>query len=115
MSSPSSTSRRSASARFFGGDSAVCIDNDVFLPTAFYRSDFGIAHPDVPASTSREDKEALAWLIHECCHAWQFQAKVRRYHWYKALLEHIKFGSAAYDYDIGEKNCFSASPIPLRA
>jgi hypothetical protein len=89
------------------GEFAVCIDNRVFFPRCRYREDFGIERPDDPASSSDGDKMDLAWLVHECCHAWQFQAKVGRYRWYKALLEHIQYGAAVYDYDINEKDCLT--------
>ncbi len=91
----------------FSASAAFCLGNHIFFPRRCYRPDFSIAEPDVPASSSPGDKHDLAWLIHECCHVWQFQAKVRNYHWYKALLEHIAFGRAVYDYDIHQMDCLA--------
>lgn len=92
----------------FSKDGAFCIDNHVFFPRAFYRPDFSITQPGDPASSSNDDKRDLAWLVHECCHVWQFQRKVRRYRWYKALLEHIQYGDTVYLYDIDERDCLAA-------
>jgi hypothetical protein len=91
----------------FSREAAFCLDNHVFFPRPFYRADFSIAQPDDPASSSDRDKQDLAWLIHECCHVWQFQAEVRRYRWYKALLEHVEYGPTVYSYDLDEKDCLT--------
>ena len=91
----------------FSKDTAFCIDNRIFFPKPLFKADFGLSDPQNPGSSTDDDKVNLAWLFHECCHAWQFQNKVRGYRWYKALLEQIKYGDATYDYDIEEKDCFA--------
>jgi hypothetical protein len=42
----------------------------------------------------------MSLLVHEMCHVWQFQRL--NYRWYKAGIEHIKYGTSAYVYHISD-------------
>lgn len=44
----------------------------------------------------------MALLIHEMCHVWQYQNL--NYRWYKAGIEHVKFGKSTYSYNIEDHN-----------
>jgi len=83
-------------ANHMPGAWAMCLDNHIFFSKSMYRSDFAAATADV---------SGLALLVHECCHVWQYQRKIRNYRWYKALVEQLQFGSKVYDYGIDEHDC----------
>lgn len=83
-------------ANHLPGDWAMVLRNHIFFSKSTYRSDFAATPVDIAA---------LALLVHECAHVWQYQQRVRKYHWYKALVEQIQYGQKAYDYNIDEKDC----------
>lgn len=70
--------------------SGIVFDNTIIFSNRNYRDDFSINTWD------------MALLVHEMCHVWQYQNL--KYRWYKAGLEHIKFGKQTYKYNILDHN-----------
>ncbi|NPA45485.1 MAG: hypothetical protein GXO49_08120, partial [Chlorobi bacterium] len=68
--------------------SGIVFDNTIVFTAKSYKDDFSKTTSD------------MSLLVHEMCHVWQYQNL--NYRWYKAGVEHIKFGKATYLYDISE-------------
>ncbi len=68
--------------------SAIVFDNTIVFTERTYKDDFSLT------TTS------MALLVHEMCHVWQYQNL--NYRWYKAGMEHIKFGDSTYSYNIAD-------------
>ena len=73
--------------------SGITFGNKIIFTKKSYRSDF---------SESISDS---ALLVHEICHVWQYQNS--GYWWFKAMLEHIRFGKNVYKYEISENKYFN--------
>jgi len=69
--------------------SAIVFDNTIVFTERSYKDDFSV-------STG-----SMALLVHEMCHVWQYQNL--NYRWYKAGIEHIKFGKSTYLYTIADQ------------
>jgi len=67
---------------------AMTLKNTLFFQKDVYEPDFSL------------NVSMMSLLAHECCHAWQYQNKVKKYHWTKALAEHIKHGDETYNYSL---------------
>lgn len=68
---------------------AIVFDNTVVFTQRSYKEDFS------------ETTRSMALLVHEMCHVWQFQNL--KYRWYKAGIEHLKFGKSTYFYNIADR------------
>ena len=68
--------------------SAIVFDNTIVFTKKSYKDDFSI------------NTESMALLVHEMCHVWQYQNL--NYRWYKAGIEHLKFGKSTYSYNIAD-------------
>ncbi len=68
--------------------SAVTFGNTIVFSKKSFRNDFS------------ETQTSSALLIHEICHVWQYQNL--NYWWFKAMLEHLKFGKKVYHYNISD-------------
>jgi hypothetical protein len=69
--------------------SAIVFDNTIVFTKKSYKEDFSL------------NLNSMALLVHEVCHVWQFQNL--NYRWYKAGIEHLKFGKSTYIYSIANK------------
>lgn len=70
--------------------SGIVFDNTIIFTKRTYREDFSL------------NIQSMSLLVHEICHVWQYQNL--DYRWYKAGLEHLKFGKRTYKYNIYEHN-----------
>ncbi len=68
--------------------SAIVFDNTIVFTEKSYKDDFS------------QSNGSMALLIHEICHVWQYQNL--KYRWYKAGIEHLKFGKSTYSYNIAD-------------
>ena len=68
--------------------SAIVFDNTIVFSKLAYKNDFSI------------HTGSMALLLHEICHIWQYQSL--NYRWYKAGIEHLKFGKSTYSYNIAD-------------
>ncbi len=66
--------------------SGIVFDNTIVFTKKSYKSDFS------------KNINDMALLVHEVCHVWQYQNL--NYRWYKAGIEHLKFGKSTYSYNI---------------
>lgn len=69
--------------------SGIVFDNTIIFTKKSYKEDFSLNISD------------MAFLVHEMCHVWQYQNL--NYRWYKAGLEHLRFGKQTYKYNISEQ------------
>ncbi len=68
--------------------SGIVFDNTIVFTKRSYKVDFSI------------NTGSMALLVHEICHVWQYQNL--QYKWYKAGIEHLKFGKSTYSYNIAD-------------
>ena len=68
--------------------SGIVFDNTIVFTKKSYKDDFSL------------NTGSLALLVHEICHVWQYQNL--KYRWYKAGIEHLKFGKSTYSYNIAD-------------
>ena len=73
--------------------SGITFGNKIIFTKKSYRLDFSETISD------------SALLVHEICHVWQYQNT--NYWWFKAMLEHIKFGKDVYKYELTENKYFN--------
>ncbi|MCF6364906.1 MAG: hypothetical protein L3J35_01770 [Bacteroidales bacterium] len=66
----------------------IVFDNTIVFTNKSYKYDFSKTISD------------MALLVHEICHIWQYQNL--NYRWYKAGVEHLKFGKSTYSYNIAD-------------
>lgn len=76
---------------------AMTINSLIFFQTFNYTDDF--------STSDTVFKKAI--FVHEVCHVWQYQKKIKGYWWFKALLEHIKFGKETYKYQLESDKTFA--------
>ena len=69
--------------------SAIVFDNTIVFTERSYKDDFSTGI------------KSMALLVHEICHVWQYQNL--NYRWYKAGIEHLKFGKSTYLYNIASR------------
>ncbi len=75
-------------SKLLRGYSGIVFDNTIVFTKKSYRDDFSKTTSD------------MALLVHEMCHVWQYQNL--NYRWYKAGVEHVKYGKSTYLYNISE-------------
>ena len=68
--------------------SVSVFDNTIVFTKKSYKDDFS------------KNIGSMALLVHEMCHVWQYQNL--NYRWYKAGMEHLKFGKSTYSYNIAD-------------
>ncbi len=68
--------------------SGIVFDNTIVFTKKSYKDDFSL------------NTGSMALLVHEMCHVWQYQNL--KYRWYKAGIEHLKFGKSTYSYNIAD-------------
>ena len=68
--------------------SGIVFDNTIVFTKKSYKDDFSL------------NTGSMALLVHEMCHVWQYQNL--NYRWYKAGIEHLKFGKSTYSYNIAD-------------
>jgi len=66
----------------------IVFDNTIVFTKKSYKDDFSL------------NTGSMALLVHEMCHVWQYQNL--NYRWFKAGIEHIKFGRSTYSYNIAD-------------
>ena len=76
---------------------AMTLDNLIFFQPNNYTEDF--------SKTDSPVKKAI--FVHEVCHVWQFQKRIKNYRHYKALWEHIKYGKDTYKYELDLSKTFA--------
>tara|TARA_Y100001968_G_scaffold232757_1_gene215580 strand:- start:357 stop:1262 length:906 start_codon:yes stop_codon:yes gene_type:complete len=81
--------RQKSILSIFNRHRAVTIGRNIHFGKETYHSDY---------SQILNNYSLTALLIHEVCHVWQLENL--DYWWFKAMIELIKYGDAAYDYDI---------------